>query len=157
MPALKNMIIDIKDSSYHLDALMNNYPDNIDLNKNPKNYDDEGNNNFNNYYQNYSIDDDFKKKKNVDSADYEDMIERSKGDDLKRSRKMGKIVKGRAKLNENNKNKNDIISPNIREKNKLLEKVFSERNSDINLTEENNINNKEESNGNNDNQSNGNN
>ena len=34
------------------------------------------------------------------------MIDRANGEEKKRIKKMDKIVKGRAKLNENNKNKN---------------------------------------------------
>ena len=120
-------INNIKDTSYHLDFLMNNN-NNIDFNqkKEENSSDNDFNNNINNIYGN-----------NVDSADYEEMIDRANGEEKKRIKKMDKIVKGRAKLNENNKNKNEI-SINIKEKNKLLENIFSEKNSEININNNNN-------------------
>ena len=65
------------------------------------------------------------------------MIDRANGEEKKRIKKMDKIVKGRAKLNENNKNKNEM-SINVKEKNKLLENIFSEKNSEININNNNN-------------------
>ena len=58
--------------------------------------------------------------KNSDSLKFEQMAERL--EDKKRGKVMDRIVKGRAKLNENNKN--DLKSSNIMERAKIYEKVL---------------------------------
>ncbi len=55
---------------------------------------------------------------------------------------MDRIVKGRARLKENNKNKNDIKSSYIIERAKLIEKVLgTNNNNNSKLDYTNNINN----------------
>jgi hypothetical protein len=54
---------------------------------------------------------------------YEDQI-LDRIEDKKRGKVMDRIVKGRARLNDNNKNKNDLKSSYIMEKSKLYEKVL---------------------------------
>ena len=54
---------------------------------------------------------------------YEDQI-LDRVEDKKRGKVMDRIVKGRARLNDNNKNKNDLKSSYIMEKSKLYEKVL---------------------------------
>lgn len=79
--------------------------------------------------------------KNADNLKYEKMAERK--DDKKRGKVMDRIVKGRARLNGNNKSKNDIKTSNIMEKSKLYEKVLgNSKNEDLDNI--NNINDKSE-------------
>ena len=76
----------------------------------------------------------------ADSFKYEKYLERQ--DDKKRGRAMDRIVKGRARLKENNKNKNDIKSSYIIERAKLIEKVLgTNNNNNSKLDYTNNINN----------------
>jgi len=74
---------------------------------------------------------------NADSFKNEKYLE--KNEDKKRGRAMDRIVKGRARLNENNKNKKDIKSSNIMERAKLIEKVMGSHNNNNDKSE--NINN----------------
>ena len=67
-----------------------------------------------------SIEDNNLNNKNSDSLKLEQMAERL--EDKKRGKVMDRIVKGRAKLNENNKN--DLKSSNIMERAKIYEKVL---------------------------------
>ena len=77
---------------------------------------------------------------NADSFKNEKYLE--KNEDKKRGRAMDRIVKGRARLNENNKNKKDIKSYNIMERSKLIEKVMGSHNNNNDKSENiNNINN----------------
>ena len=69
-----------------------------------------------------SIEENDLNNKNSDSLKFEQIAERL--EDKKRGKVMDRIVKGRAKLNENNKNKNDLKSSNIMEKAKIYEKVL---------------------------------
>ena len=81
--------------------------------------------------------------KDDDSLKFEEMAERD--EDKKRGKVMDRIVKGRAKLNDNNKNKNknDLKSSNIMEKAKIYEKVLGNSRRSEELNENNdNINNK---------------
>ena len=80
-----------------------------------------------------------KNNNNADSFKYEKYLE--KNEDKKRGRAMDRIVKGRARLNENNKNKKDIKSYNIMERSKLIEKVMGSHNNNDKLEYINNINN----------------
>ena len=74
---------------------------------------------------------------NADRFKYEKYLE--KNENKKRGRAMDRIVKGRARLNENNKNKKDIKSYNIMERSKLIEKVMGSHNNNNDKSE--NINN----------------
>lgn len=60
---------------------------------------------------------------NMSNRLYEDQI-LDRIEDKKRGKVMDRIVKGRARLNDNNKNKNDLKSSYIMEKSKLYEKVL---------------------------------
>lgn len=71
---------------------------------------------------------------NVDSFDENNInkndsfeFENNRQDDKKKGKIMDRIVKGRAKLNDNNRNINNIIGSSI-EKSKLLEKVVENNN-----------------------------
>ena len=68
---------------------------------------------------------------------YEDQI-LDRVEDKKRGKVMDRIVKGRARLNDNNKNKNDLKSSYIMEKSKLYEKVLG-NNENIYNNSNNNI------------------
>ena len=81
--------------------------------------------------------------KNSDSLKYEKMAERE--EDKKRGKVMDRIVKGRARLNDNKQNKNDLKSSNIIEKSKLHEKILGNSNKNEELENTKNINNNEES------------
>ena len=81
--------------------------------------------------------------KNSDSLKYEKMAERE--EDKKRGKVMDRIVKGRARLNENKQNKNDLKSSNIIEKSKLHEKILGNSSKNEELENTKNINNNEES------------
>ena len=79
--------------------------------------------------------------KNSDSLKYEKMAERE--EDKKRGKVMGRIVKGRARLNDNKQNKNDLKSSNIMEKSKLHEKILGNSSKIEESENTNNINNNE--------------
>ena len=66
-------------------------------------------------------------------------------EDKKRGKVMDRIVKGRARLNENKQNKNDLKSSNIIEKSKLHEKILGNSSKNEELENTKNINNNEES------------
>jgi hypothetical protein len=88
-----------------------------------------------------SIDEINNLNKNSDSLKYEKMAERE--EDKKRGKVMGRIVKGRARLNDNKQNKNDLKSSNIMEKSKLHEKILGNGSKIEESENTNNINNNE--------------
>ena len=99
-----------------------NFNDKLDFDISPqkKNNNQMGNNSLDNNINLDSIEE-IKINKN-DSLKFEEMTDRV--EDKKRGKVIDRIVKGRAKLNDNNKNRNDLNGSNIMEKDKFYEKVL---------------------------------
>ena len=127
----------IKENNDNFQLLSNNYRNlkeiqkmnfnddlNFDISPQKKNLSRKKNESFKESLNNLdSLDEiDNVNNKNMDSLKYEKMAERQ--EDKKRGKVMDRIVKGRARLNDSNKNKNDLKNSNIMEKSKLYEKVL---------------------------------
>ena len=98
-----------------------NFDDKLDFDISPqkKNNNNPLDNNINN---NLDSIEEIKKINKNDSLQFEEMTDRV--EDKKRGKVIDRIVKGRAKLNDTNKNRNDLNSSNFMEKAKIYEKIL---------------------------------